>query len=183
MQVILKKDIPSLGRIGQVVQVPAGYARNFLIPRAIAVAADSKNVAQIEHQKRLVESIRKKVTKESQERAEKLKGATVKLERRANEQGKLFGALQAADLAPELKAIGFDVDRRDIIVEAIREGGDFVAQVRLPGDVLVNVNVKVSALIESQDKAESKKTKAKKAPRAKKAAAEEEAETAETPAE
>ncbi len=160
MQVILKKDIPQLGRIGELVKVKEGYARNFLIPRAFAVAASSSNVKALEHNQRIVESLKKKVQKESQTYADKIRGTKIEIERRFNEAGKLFGALSAADVVEELKKKDVSVDRRDIELETIKEAGTYEIKVRLPGDVYTEIKLVLTAIEEKAAKGE-KKTRAK----------------------
>jgi large subunit ribosomal protein L9 len=171
MQVILKKDIPQLGRIGDLVRVREGYARNFLIPRAYAAAANPANLKNLEHQKRLVEVHKKKVQKDSQELAKLLEGVQIKIQRRFNEAGKMYGTLTGADIASELKKKDFHIDRRDADVEGIKTPGEHPVKVRLAGDVYASVTLVLEALQEKSSKEEGKKAKAK-TPRAKKAKAE-----------
>ncbi len=166
MQVILKKDIPQIGRIGELVKVREGYARNFLIPRNLAVAASASNVRQMDHQKRLVDLHKKKIQKESEKVAAKIKGTEVTIQRRVNESGKLFGTLTAAEIITELQAKEIVVDRRDIEVETIKAEGTYAIKVRLPGDVFTDVSLIVKGI---QDAKETKK--AAKGPKKPKAAA------------
>jgi len=163
MRVILKKDLVNLGKIGEVVQVKPGYARNYLIPRNLASTADSKNVKALGHQKRIVDGIKKKARVESESVAEKLKAVTIKIERRANESGKMFGSITLSDLSSEFVKLGYNFHRRDIEVEAIKEGGEHAIKVRLPGDVFVNVKLLVSLELEKAKPEKKKKvTKATK---------------------
>lgn len=172
MQVILKKDIPRLGRIGEIVKVRPGYARNFLLPRSLAVPAISGDLADLEHQKRLVDIHKKNVQKESQEVAGKISGLTVTLKRRFNEAGKLFGSITNADISAELKAVHhYDIDRRDIEFDDVQVPGDYALKIRLPGDIYAEARLIIEALEEKTAKTAGKKTKAKAKP--KKAATEE----------
>ncbi|MDB5037342.1 MAG: ribosomal protein [Bacteriovoracaceae bacterium] len=166
MQVILKKDIPQLGRIGELIKVREGYARNFLIPRAYAVAANASNLKGLEHQKLLVEAHKKKVQKESQVVAEKINGTKISIERRFNESGKMFGTLTAADIVIELKKKNHVVDRRDVEFDAIKAPGTYEIKVRLPGDVYASVSLALEAIKEKAAKEEGKKAKTAKAPKA-----------------
>ena len=169
MQVILKKDIPQIGRIGEVVKVRDGYARNFLIPRSLAVAAHPSNIGALEHQKRLVEVHKKAVQKQSEELSAQHKGITIAFQRRFNESGKMFGTLTGAEVAQELAGRGLQVDRRDVEVDAVKAAGDYEARVRLPGDVILTVKIKLEAI---EDKS-AKKAKAPAKGRKPKAATEE----------
>jgi large subunit ribosomal protein L9 len=177
MQVILKKDIPNVGRMGELVKVRTGYARNFLIPRSMAVAANPGNVEVLEHHKRLIEFNKKAVRKESEALVDKLKKVKISLTRKFNEAGKLFGSLTNAELAAELLKSGFTVDRRDIEFDGVKAAGDYTIRVRLPGDVFCEVALTVKAEAEKVNAAA--KSAAKK-PRAKKAKATAEGEESET---
>ena len=184
MQVILKKDIPQLGRIGELIKVREGYARNFLIPRAYAVPANPGNLKGLEHQKRLVNAHKKKVQKESEVVAGKIKGTSVEIERRFNEAGKMYGAITGTDIAIELKKKDVVVDRKDLEFEAIKAPGDYEIKVRLAGDVYTSISLTVSAMKEKTAKEEGKKTRAKttkttKAKKTKAAESEESTEAAE----
>jgi len=165
MQVILKKDIPQVGRIGEIVKVKDGYARNFLIPRSMAIAANPANLRFFEHQKKLVEFHKKKIRKESEASATKMKGIEVTISRRVNESGKLFGTLTNAEIAHEIEKLGHKVDRRDVELEAIKTAGSFTIKLRLPGDVFVDVALHVKGIEEKvkEKKAKVSKEKAKKA--------------------
>lgn len=182
MQVILKKDIPQIGRIGELVKVRDGYARNFLIPRSLAVAANPENIRGFEHQKRIVEFHKKKVRKESEQAASGLKTLKVMIERRVNEAGKLFGSLSTSDVAAELDKQNFKVDRRDIEMEAIKTAGEYTLKIRLPGDVFAEISLTVKGIKEAV-KGEGKTAKAGKKKSSKKADAEEGSEAAEADAE
>ena len=162
MQVILKKDITQIGRMGEIVKVKSGYARNFLIPRSLAAAANEKNVRNLEHLKRIVESNKKKVQKESEKLAEGFKKFSIKLERRVNEGGKLFGSITTAEIASELEKKEIKVDRRDIELENIKTPGTYELKVRLPGDVYASVKLVIDGI---EDKSETKKAAKTKGPR------------------
>lgn len=165
MQVILKKDIPQLGRIGELIKVREGYARNFLIPRSYAVPANAANLKNFEHQKRLVEVHKKQVRKDSEAIATKMAGLKIKMERRFNESGKMYGTLTGADVVTELAKKDYAVDKRDVEIEGIKAPGDHTLKVRLPGDVFVEIKLELVALKEKVAKEDTKKTKA---PRTKK---------------
>lgn len=171
MQVILKKDVPNVGRMGELVKVKTGYARNFLIPRSMAVAANPSNVEVLEHHRRLIEIHKKAVKKESEALAEKMKSVKISLIRKFNEAGKMFGSLTNAELAQELVKLGYTVDRRDIEFEGVKSAGDYNVRVRLPGDVYCEVQLTVKAEVEKA--AKPAKGAAKKPRTSKKAKSEE----------
>jgi len=154
MQVILKKDISQVGRMGEIVKVKSGYARNFLIPRSLAAAANEKNLRNVEHLKRIVDANKKKVQKESEKVAENFKKFSVKLERRVNESGKLFGSISPAEIVAELEKKDIKVDRRDVEIENIKTPGTYEIKVRLPGDVYASVKLIIDGV---EDKSEAKK--------------------------
>lgn len=163
MQVILKKDVTNVGRMGELVKVRTGYARNFLIPRSMAVAANPANVEVLEHHKRLIEIQKKAVRKESEALVEKMKSVKITLTRKFNEAGKMFGSLTNAELAQEIEKAGFTVDRRDIEFEGVKNAGDYTLRVRLPGDVFCNIALVIKA--EAEKAAKPAKSAAAKKPR------------------
>jgi large subunit ribosomal protein L9 len=162
MQVILKKDITEIGRMGEIVKVKSGYARNFLIPRSLAASANEKNVRNLEHLKRIVESNKKKVQKESEKLADGFKKYSIKLERRVNEAGKLFGSITTAEIVSELEKKEIKVDRRDVELENIKTPGTYELKVRLPGDVYASIKLVIDGI---EEKSETKKSAKTKAPR------------------
>lgn len=183
MQVILKKDIPNIGRIGELVKVRAGYARNFLIPRSLAVAADAGNMKGLEHQKRVVDFHKKKVQKESESVAATMKGVQVSILRKFNEAGKMFGSISASDVASALTAQGYAVDRKDVDIPVVKAAGSYSVQVRLPGDVFASVSLSIEAEVEkeaAEGKAKAAKGKGRGPKKAKEAKAEEPEVSAET---
>ena len=182
MQVILKKDIPQLGRIGELVKVRNGYARNFLIPRSMAVAASTENMKELEHQKKLIDLHKKKVQKESEAFASTLKSVSITISRKFNDAGKMFGSISSSDVAEALSAAGHNFDRRDLEVDAIKGAGDYTVKVRLPGDVFTSIQLNVEAQVEKAAKADGKKAKKTRTAGAKKTKAKAEAAADETEA-
>ena len=117
MQVILQEDVEKLGTRGQIVEVAPGYARNFLLPRKLALEASSSNLKRLE-KIRIVLAKRTATEKEAAEQqAALLANVTVKLVRKAGENDQLFGSVTAADLADGLAAQGFQVDKRRIVLD------------------------------------------------------------------
>jgi len=146
MEIILREDIDNLGGRGQVVKVAAGYARNYLLPRRLAVAATDAN-RKIVEQERQAHLRKEAVLKtESEDLAKLLANATVNIARKAGENGQLFGSVTAADIADALTAQKFNIDRRKIhLEEPIRALGDYKVPVRLHREVSVEVPVSVTA--------------------------------------
>jgi large subunit ribosomal protein L9 len=146
MDIILREDIDNLGARGQVVKVAPGYARNYLLPRRLAVAATDAN-RKIVEQERQAHLRKEAVLKtESEDLAKLLSNAAVNIVRKAGENGQLFGSVTAADIADALTAQNFNIDRRKIhLEEPIRALGDYKVPVRLHREVSVDVPVSVTA--------------------------------------
>lgn len=157
MEVILKQDVANLGRIGDLVRVKNGYARNFLLPRQLAVVASTSQKAAFEHQKRLVEAHKKKVRKASEERLKEFEGIRVTIEKRLNESGKMFGSVSSVEVVTELHKKGLSFDRSDIELESIKTPGTYTAKLRLPGDVFAEIKVDIKGIEDSTEK-KTKKT-------------------------
>ncbi len=144
MEVILKEDIPNLGKMGEVVRVRDGYARNYLLPRRLVLIANKKNLNSFEHQKRVVASQKERVLKQAQTLAEKLSQVSLMIPVKTGEEGKLFGSVTNIDIEKALKAKGFEVERRRIhLGEPIKLLGDYEVPVRLTSDVTAAVKVSV----------------------------------------
>jgi large subunit ribosomal protein L9 len=144
--VLLREDIEDLGARGDIVKVKAGYARNYLLPRKLAVQATISNVKQIENERAalLRKAAGERATAEGQ--AEQLKKLTLTFERKVGEHGLLYGSVTSMDVAEALKEKGFEIDRRKINMrDAIKETGDYTVPVRLHKDVSVEVPVVVTA--------------------------------------
>ena len=144
MKVILQKDVQNLGQVGEVVKVKDGYGRNFLVPRGLAVIADSRNLGRLGHQKRVAEGKAAKERAISLALAETLAHTPVSIKRKAGEEGKLFGAVTNREIAEALQAEGVSVDRRQIILpEPIKNIGVFQVPVKLAREVDSEVKVYV----------------------------------------
>lgn len=147
MEVILREDVAGLGIIGDVVKVKPGYARNFLLPRGLAVAADRRNLGQLEHQKRIIAAKKARERGDIEGRAKQLQGIVVETEVRAGKGGRLFGSVTNLDVKKLLDDKGFDVDRRRIeLRDPIKEIGQFDVLVRVGQDVTAQVKVVVKPL-------------------------------------
>jgi large subunit ribosomal protein L9 len=149
VQVILNEDMPNLGRPGDVVRVRAGYARNFLLPRGLAVEANPRNLRAFEHQKALAMVKREALKSQAAGLKEKLEALRLNVKARAGEEGKLFGSVTNIDLERALRDQGFQVDRRRIVLgEPIKQLGDYTVVVRLQPEVEANLKVNVAAAAE-----------------------------------
>lgn len=145
VQVVLKQDIDNLGSSGDVVRVRPGYARNFLVPRGIAVLATRGNLKQVEHEKAIALKRLEKIRKESEELADKLRKVTVSVAKEAGDEGRLFGSVTAADVADALKNKGIDLDRKKLQMpsDAIKSVGTYEIGVKLEGGVVAKFKLDV----------------------------------------
>lgn len=149
MEVILKENVEGLGQIGEVVKVKPGYARNYLIPKQLALVADKRNVKELDHQKRQLERKLQKVTKDAEALKARIEGVELAFEHRAGEEGKLFGSVTSMDIEAKLAAAGIEIDRKKIqLAEPIKQVGDTTVSVKLEGGVVAEVVVKVTAAAE-----------------------------------
>jgi large subunit ribosomal protein L9 len=144
MEVILKEDVASLGHRGDVVKVADGYGRNFLLPRKLAMQATAANKAVIEQMKKA--AARRSATEKmlAEEMVTKLEPVVLAFTRKSGESGQLFGSVTSADIAAELAAQGFEIDRRKIVlVEPLKTLGNYEVPVKLYREVTAQVKVKV----------------------------------------
>jgi large subunit ribosomal protein L9 len=152
MEVILKDDVANLGHRGDLVKVADGYARNFLLPRKLALQATLANKAVVEQMKNA--AARRSATEKAQAEALAVKLTPVLLEftRKSGEAGHLFGSVTSADIAAALDAKGFEVDRRKIqLDEPLKSVGDFSVAIKLYREVTAHVSVKVLAEAEAAE--------------------------------
>ncbi|MCB0411095.1 MAG: 50S ribosomal protein L9 [Bdellovibrionales bacterium] len=131
MKVILQKDVKDLGRVGDLVNVANGYARNFLFPRRLAVEATEKKQKEWDHLKKVAEVKKKKALSERKELVQKLEGITVKFEKEAGESEKIFGSVTSKDISDQLETQGHSIDKRDIYLEPIKMLGQHEARIKL----------------------------------------------------
>lgn len=147
MKVILQKDVKNLGKVGDLVSVSTGFARNFLFPRSLAAEATEHRVKEFEHLKKVAEIKKKKAVGERQALIKKLSGLTVNFKSAAGETDKLFGTVTNVDISNELEKQGYSVDRRDIHVdEPIKMLGQHKATIRLGEGIETSVIVSVERL-------------------------------------
>lgn len=145
IHVILARDVPNLGRVGELVQVRPGYARNYLVPQGLALPASPKRVAEFAHKQRMVEHQRQKLRGASEARAQELARVQLTLTAKVGEQGKLFGAITSRDVAQALAEQGYAVHHRDLKMDSIKTIGLHVVDLRLEADVSAQVKVVVAA--------------------------------------
>ncbi len=149
VQVILSEDLPNLGRTGDVVKVRAGYARNYLLPRKLAVEADQKNLRAFEHQKRIASRRREAKRTDAMAIKAKIEALSITINARAGEEGKLFGSVTNIDIERAVREQGVDIERRKIVLpEPIKQLGDFTVPVKLDSEVEANLKVTVAAQAE-----------------------------------
>ncbi|MCC6152666.1 MAG: 50S ribosomal protein L9 [Candidatus Hydrogenedentes bacterium] len=144
MKVILCENVPNLGEMGTTVKVAPGYARNFLLPRKLAVPAESGSAKQIEHEMRIIKKREEKVRVQLAEEAKKLGNISIDIKAKAGEEGKIFGSVTNVQIAEALKPLGYAVDRKSIhIEEPIRSLGEHKVSVKLMRGIeaIVTVNV------------------------------------------
>ena len=144
MKLILKEDVEHLGRIGDLVDVARGYARNFLLPRKKGIVATPKNMKEVEHQKRCIALQVQKARLSAEGQAEKISAMTVRIAVQVGENGKMFGSVTARDISDALSAQGIDLDRRHIEIEKpIKDLGTVVVPVNVYHNVMARVTVEV----------------------------------------
>ncbi len=136
MQIILKEDVPNLGKSGELVTVRPGYGRNYLIPQGKAVIATARNVAEVEHQKKVIAARNAKLLKDSQALADKLAQIEVTVERQVGTEDKIFGSVTTRDIEEGLAEKGVKLDRRKIqLGEPIKSLGKYSIEVKLSPEV------------------------------------------------
>lgn len=144
-KILLREDVDDLGARGEIVRVKAGYARNYLLPRKLAVQANAGNVKQIERERELLlkKEAGERATADSQ--ADQMRSLVLTFERKAGEQGALYGSVTSMDIAEALKERGYEVDRHRLhLREPLKRLGDFTVPLRLHREVTVDLQVKVA---------------------------------------
>ena len=145
VQVILQENVEHLGKVGDVVKVKDGYARNFLLPNGLAAIASSRNVAQMEHQKRAAQAKQSKMKGEAEKLAKALEGAKLVMPRQVGEEDKLFGSVTSIDIEAALHAQGFAISRKQIhLPEPIKTLGLHEVPVKIHPEVPAKVRVNVT---------------------------------------
>ena len=147
MEIILKETIDTLGEIGDLVKVKPGYARNYLLPRGLAVTATKSNMAMLEQQKEAIEARKNQRREEAESVAEQLAGLTVTIEQRVGEENKLYGSVTSADIAEKLQEQGVEIDKRKILLdEPIKTLGEKKVPVKVGYQVTADLKVNIVPL-------------------------------------
>ena len=142
--ILLREDIDNLGGRGEIVNVKAGYARNYLLPRGYAILATKGNVKQVEQEKAVLlkKAAEEKATAELQ--LDQMKDLRFTFERKAGESGTLFGSVTSIDIAASLLEKGYEIDRRKIVLKSpIKEIGDYTVPVKLHREVTLEIPITV----------------------------------------
>lgn len=144
MQIILTKDVDTLGRAGDLLRVKPGYGRNYLLPRGLALLATAANIRQLEHHRREIAAQQAKVRAEHEANAAKLKEAVVSIPRKIGAEDKLYGSVSTKDIAAALAAQNVVIDRKLIkLSEPIKTVGEHDVEVRFSAEVSVTIKVQV----------------------------------------
>ncbi|MCD6489272.1 MAG: 50S ribosomal protein L9 [Thermodesulfobacterium sp.] len=144
MEVILRKDIPKLGKAGDVVKVKDGYARNYLIPKGLAILASQKNLKALENQRRIILAKAERERKKLESLAEKLEGITLTVYRKIIEEDRIFGSVSSVDIVNMLKEQGIEIEKNQVqLDEPIKKLGTFEVPIKLSSDKTVNIKIEV----------------------------------------
>jgi large subunit ribosomal protein L9 len=145
MKVILKQDVKSLGKKGDLVNASDGYARNFLFPKGLAVEANASAMNEFNNKESAKKFHKAEEIKSAQETADKLSGKTISLKAKAGANGKLFGSVTSKDVASEIKKVlNIDVDKRKIVMDDIKTFGTVEAEIKVYQGISAKVFVQVS---------------------------------------
>jgi large subunit ribosomal protein L9 len=144
MKVILKDDIRNVGKMGQIVDVADGYARNYLVPRGLAVEANIKNLKSLEHERKIIQEKAKRIKNSAQTLSDKISTMTLVIKAKAGDEGKLFGAVTSMDIAEVLKNEGIEMDKKKIFLdEPIKRLGSYSINIKIHPDISTQLNVQV----------------------------------------
>ncbi len=144
MKVLLKEDVKTLGVAGSMVSVAPGYARNYLIPKGLAIEASTKNIRRFEHEKAVILEKARKAKREVEELASQLSGIKVTIEAQAGEEDKLFGSVTNMDIAEALSKQGIKIDKHKILIEEpIKRLGTYIVLIKLHPEMTISVSVEV----------------------------------------
>ena len=147
MELILKTTVETLGEEGDIVKVKPGYARNYLIPKKMAVLANKSNLAQLEQEKATIEARREKLRQEAESLSKKVAGSVITIQHRVGEEDKLFGSVTAADIAEKLAEIDIQIDKKNILLtEPLKTLGEFTVPVKVGYQMTSDITVQVTAL-------------------------------------
>ncbi len=147
MEVILREYVPNLGAPGDIVTVKDGYARNYLIPKGLAIPASKKSLKAIERERQIILAKAERLRKKLMSEAEKLNEIELVIPQRVIEEDRLYGSVSATEIVNALKEQGFEITKKQILLdEPIKKLGEYIVPIRLSGDVTAHVKVKVVPL-------------------------------------
>lgn len=144
MKVILKEDVETLGKRGDTIKVTDGYARNYLIPKGLAMEATSISAKAIEHERKLIAKRAEKEKKNAEALLASFAGVSVSIARKTADQEKLFGSVTTKDIEKALEEKGHKVDRKQIVLdEPIKQIGEYPVKIKLYPGIVAEIAVKV----------------------------------------
>ena len=165
VKLLLKESIKHVGKVGDVVEVSPGYARNYLLPKDLAVHPTPGNIKKIEERRKEIEKIERERREQQETLVKRLEGVEVMLERRANEQGHLFGSVSATDIAKQLQAQGYNIEADDINLPGKLDRIDkysvtvaFAEDLKTEVKVWVNPDPESKAAMDAAQKAKAQET-------------------------
>lgn len=144
MKLILTQDVPNLGSLGDIVEVKPGYGRNYLVPRGMALLANSKKSKELQHRVQYLQKLREGEISQAQEKAEAIKALTLEATRKAGPGGRLFGSVTSRDIIQLLEDAGYSFERRAVTLNTpIRDVGTHTFTLRVHTEVKIEANLKV----------------------------------------
>ncbi|MDA8273471.1 MAG: 50S ribosomal protein L9 [Deltaproteobacteria bacterium] len=144
MKVILKEDIQDLGIMGDMVNVADGYGRNFLLPKKLAIPATKVNIKTVEHEKRLIKKRKGGILREVTDIKNNLEKAEINIAAKVGENDKMFGSITSMDIEDKLKEIGFNIDRKSIMLDSpIKDLGIQTVKIKLHPEIIAEIKVDV----------------------------------------
>jgi len=151
MDVVLKEDVFSLGKMGDVIRVKDGYARNYLLPRGLVLVANKRNLKALEHEQRVIAGKRERALSSAQSLSEELSAVSLRIPAKVGGDGKLFGSVTNRHIEKALSEVGHTVERRKIHLPVpIKNAGEYEVPIRLANDVTANIKVSVVSEEEGQ---------------------------------
>ena len=144
MEVILRQDLDELGLEGDIVNVAKGYARNYLMPKGLALEASPQNIKSFELQRKKIEVRRLKARENAEKVKQQIELMEITLKHKAGEEGKLYGSVTTMDIASQLESKGIVIDRKKIVLEKpIKELGEFEAKLKIYPEVTCEIKIKI----------------------------------------
>ena len=151
VKLLLQESIKNVGRVGDVVEVSPGYARNYLLPKGLAVEPTKSNLKKVEARRQEIEKQEREKREQQERLLKKLEGKDVTLERKANDQGHLYGAVSATDIARQLQADGFNVEAEDVLLPGkLDQINTYTVKIRFAEDLETDLKIYVAPDAESK---------------------------------